>query len=323
MHNFQQSLRVGLFFVFGLLLVWVLRESLLGSGGPTFAHGGYQLRAIFDDVEQLSTGDEVRLAGIRIGSVAGATLRGGRAEIILNINDGVDVPRGSYASVAMAGLLGQNYVAIHPSEEPGMFANEDLILTKKTANLQAVVASFGEIGDKLAKAFDEVSGTEDKPGLFKNLNHLLLDNRNRFDSILANLDSITTKVNQGQGTLGLLVNDRELYVQILEAAKSVQSLGQLTESATGLIKKVEEGQGALGALLSDPATADNLKRTFSNLASFTDKLNDEHSTLGRLVSDDTLYVQAEQLLHKADSALSSMTDSAPLSAVGVAATALF
>ncbi len=322
MYTVQQSIRVGLFFVFGLLLIWTLHETLSGRDGA-FSSSGYALEVVFDDLQQLTAGDEVRLAGIRVGQVGQAELVRGQARVTLQIDEAVKIPLGSLATITTAGLLGNNYIAIHPGEGPGFYAKGERLLTKKTMDLNAVVATFGDVGDKLAKAFDELSGTEGEPGLFKNLNHLLSDNRARLDNVIANLDDITTKVNLGQGTLGLLVNDHALYDQILEAAKGLQSLGALTTDARGLITDIQNGEGVLGVLVSDPVAATALKRTLSNLATFTDKLNSDKSTLGRLVTDDTLYLRAEQVLSKADNALGSMTDSAPLSALGVAATALF
>ncbi len=162
-----------------------------------------------------------------------------------------------------------------------------------------------------------LGGSPDSNGLFANLDDLIVANREKIGNIIAHLETISTKVNTGNGTLGLLVNDPDLYHELLAAAKDVQSF------ANNANKLMSSDQGVLGVLMSDPKAAAEIRATISNIAAFSEKLNSPTSTLGQLVSSDTLYVKAEALLEKADHAINSIGDSGPMSAVGVAATALF
>ena len=83
MNNAQQTIRVGLFFILGLALIWVTFETL--SGGRVFQDKGYELIAGFDNLKSLKPGDEVRMAGVKIGEVHKTQLSGSsrRAEAIL------------------------------------------------------------------------------------------------------------------------------------------------------------------------------------------------------------------------------------------------
>lgn len=322
MFALSQSIRVGLFFTFGLLLIWTLRESL--SGGDSFmGEDGYPLIAHFNDLQQLTVGDEVRLAGIRVGQVRNLELVNGHAEVQLHIYKKFHIPEHSVATITTAGLLGNNYIAIRPSREPSFYTPNSVIEAQHSADFNEVIRSLGSFGDKLSKGLDSLLGNDREPGVFSNLNRLLVDNKTSIDTILHNLESVSTKVNEGEGTLGLLINNRNLYDEFLKAIQGIQNLGTLAEDGRGLIADVRQGKGALGVLLQDEETAKSLKDTLRQLDEFTERLARENTTLGKLVSDDRLYQKAEQVLNRADSALSNMTDSAPLSAVGVAATALF
>src|SRR5882757_4301995 len=110
MNNTQQTARVGLFFLLGLALVWVTFETL--SDGKVFKDRGYTLVAGFDNLKELKLGDEVRLAGVKVGSVETTRLAGRRAEAVLRIEPGVEIKEDSTASIVMAGLIGTNYVGI-------------------------------------------------------------------------------------------------------------------------------------------------------------------------------------------------------------------
>ena len=66
MNNAQHTARVGLFFLLGLALIWVTFETL--SDGKIFKDRGYTLVAGFESLKELKQGDEVRMAGVKIGS---------------------------------------------------------------------------------------------------------------------------------------------------------------------------------------------------------------------------------------------------------------
>ena len=67
MTNAQMSARVGLFFLLGVALIWVTFEAL--SSGKVRRDRGYRLIAHFTNVKELKGGDEVRMAGVKVGSV--------------------------------------------------------------------------------------------------------------------------------------------------------------------------------------------------------------------------------------------------------------
>ena len=104
MNNFQQTARVGLFFILGLALTWVTFETL--RGGKVFKDQGYNLIAGFETLKELKDGDEVRMAGVKIGEVEKTRLAGRRAEAILRINPDVKIKSDATATIVMAGLIG-------------------------------------------------------------------------------------------------------------------------------------------------------------------------------------------------------------------------
>src|SRR5262245_9371710 len=112
MNNAQQSIRVGLFFLLGLALIWVTFETL--SGGRVFQDKGYELIAGFDTLKSLKTGDEVRMAGVKIGEVKKTQLSGSgqRAEAILRIDTNVHIKQDAVAEIGMQGLIGTNSISI-------------------------------------------------------------------------------------------------------------------------------------------------------------------------------------------------------------------
>lgn len=87
--------------------------------------GGYDLVASFRSAEGVSVGTDVRLAGVKVGSVSGMDLNPEtfRAEVTLQVTADVAIPDDSTAAVSAEGLLGGTYVEIIPGGSP--FTLED------------------------------------------------------------------------------------------------------------------------------------------------------------------------------------------------------
>jgi len=85
-----------------------------GGGGGTA--GSYPLEASFRSVEGVSVGTDVRLAGVKIGSVTGIELDAEtfRAETTFAIDPGVEIPEDSAVIISSEGLLGGNFVEVQP-----------------------------------------------------------------------------------------------------------------------------------------------------------------------------------------------------------------
>ena len=186
-----QALRVGLFFILGLGLIWIVYETLSESGGA--AADGYTIKAPFDNLQQLQVGDEVRLAGVKIGNVSDIELEDGRGVAVLRIKDRFKIAADAHAIVAAAGLLGNNYILIKPGKR-GDFLNQGATIpTRYTPDLTSVIADFGQAGKRLDNFLATMQGLPEgertgEPGLFANLNDLIVDNRHRIDHILANME---------------------------------------------------------------------------------------------------------------------------------------
>ena len=330
MNNAQQTARVGLFFLLGLALTWVTFETL--SGGTIFKEKGYMLIAGFESLNELKQGDDVRMAGVKIGTIETTRLAGRRAEAVLRIDPGVKVATDATASIVMAGLIGTNYVSIDlGSASAGALADGAEIRTKVTPDINSIMTDLGNLGQKLDGALSSFgsafNGDGKGGGLFQKLDKLVTDNSDRVSTTMTNLQEITTKLNKGEGTLGKLINDPSLHDELVAAVDEIKSAATqakgFVSDAQGIIAQVKSGQGALGTLVYDEATANNLRVTVANIRSVSDKLAKGEGTLGKLINDDTLYNTAQNTLKKADRAIDGLGDSGPITAVGIVAKSLF
>ena len=333
MHNAQQTARVGLFFLLGLALTWVTFETL--SGGKVFKDKGYELIAGFETLKELKEGDEVRMAGVKIGEVFKTRLSGSsrRAEAILSIESTVKIKNDSVATIIMAGLIGTNYIGIDlgsataPDLPPG-----SEIRTKSSPDINAIMSQIGELGKKLEGAIGSLSGSlsgDGKGGLgiVAKVDQLVTENRENIQKTTANLQSITDKVNKGDGTLGRLINDPKLHDELVATLADIKQgaaeAKNFMTNAQSIIDQVKGGKGALGTLVFDQKAGDDIKATIATLRDVSDKISRGEGTLGKLLNDDSMLRDVQAIVKKADRALDGLDDTGPITAVGVVARGLF
>jgi phospholipid/cholesterol/gamma-HCH transport system substrate-binding protein len=88
--------------------------------GLTSSTSGYPLTASFRSLEGISVGSDVRLAGVKIGSVTDITLNptSFRADTAFTVLEGIELPDDSAIVISSEGLLGGNFVEILPGGSP-------------------------------------------------------------------------------------------------------------------------------------------------------------------------------------------------------------
>ncbi len=113
--------------------------------GFTVQSGGYPLTASFRSLEGVSVGTDVRLAGVKVGTVSDVSLSQEtfRAETTMSLRDGVKIPDDSAVLVSQEGLLGGNFVEIMPGGSPFFFEPGDEILdTQGSVSLISLLLKF-------------------------------------------------------------------------------------------------------------------------------------------------------------------------------------
>ena len=120
--------------------------------GLSSGAGSYPLTASFRSLEGVNVGTDVRLAGVKIGSVQSVTLNKEtyRADTVISVNEGIEIPDDSAITIASEGLLGGNFVEIVPGGSPFMFdPSSEIEDTQSAVSLVSLLLKFvSGSGDK-------------------------------------------------------------------------------------------------------------------------------------------------------------------------------
>jgi phospholipid/cholesterol/gamma-HCH transport system substrate-binding protein len=135
-----------------VFLVFAYSATQMGSDS------GYELVARFDRVDGLQPGSDVRISGIKVGTVTGQSLDPAtyRAEVRFTMRDDVELPADSSAAVVSDGLLGGKYLSVVPGGDIEMLEpGDELILTQSAINFEDLIGHF---------IFSQGSGDAAEPG---------------------------------------------------------------------------------------------------------------------------------------------------------------
>ena len=113
--------------------------------GVQSSAGSYPLTASFRSLEGVSVGTDVRLAGVKIGSVNSVDLNTEtfRADTVISVKDGIEIPDDSAITIASEGLLGGNFVEIVPGGSPFMFEpSSEIEDTQSAVSLVSLLLKF-------------------------------------------------------------------------------------------------------------------------------------------------------------------------------------
>ena len=314
------GLRVGLLILAAIVILILTIFAV--SGDITFFRKKTIVRTFMSNVDGLHKGAEVRLSGVKIGSVTqinfnsqipadekAADLIEIVMEISGKINDVDAVQRIRTDSIAVlkgAGVLGDNIIDISPGTTKGQpiqnnalvksYANKsvgDIINASKTAmdNLNVITDNIKDVTANIKKGEGSIGRFLKDDTIYTNLNKTVLQGQALMESI-----------RKGEGTAGKIISDPTLYNK---ANELVISFKETSEQVKVALAEVQAGKGTVGKLLKDEELYNRAKNLIAKFETTADKLdatiakvNRGEGTVGKLLHEDKLYEEFRDSLGK-------------------------
>ncbi len=128
-----------------VLIVAAMFVAIAFRSGTVTAPSGYQVIAEFDDASGMGPGSEVRMSGVKIGTVHSQELDPETyfAVVTLNISESVKLPRDTSARIIADGLLGSNFIALEPGGDEEMIPpGGEITFTQGSINVVDLLGRF-------------------------------------------------------------------------------------------------------------------------------------------------------------------------------------
>ncbi|MDQ3957712.1 MAG: MCE family protein [Actinomycetota bacterium] len=241
--------------------------SILGIAGGTalafsldkipFVKQAYEIQAEFGDASGLSPENQVRVAGIKVGTVESVELVRDRVVVTMEIDNGTEIPTDATAEIKLATLLGTKFVDILATGGEPFLEEGDMIPLERTeipyeiyqASNQGTQVLEGLDGPALNEMLVELTeltaAAEDEVGeALEGLNDLGAGVNAREDDLeelLAGADDLTALLaDEGDEIVRLVDASNEVLGSLAQKREEVQSLLEVTRQmaaeVTGLVR---------------------------------------------------------------------------------------
>lgn len=299
----------------------------------------YPMTMVFSTVEGLKIGSQLEMAGVQIGTVKGIALsRNYSAVVTAAVNEDIKIPIDSVASIATKGVLGDKVIIIKPGSSKNTIEPEgNLPRTTVPPSLDTLLEQLGQIAGNLTELTGSLNATlgdeETLRSILTNIQKLsedsstlVAENKDNITNVVTNLKVITTamadasesftgasqnmneiltNINSGNGTIGKLVYDDRLYESFVDSLESLQKL----------TANIQE-ENTISLLLSDPTLYYNLVSISENVKTVTDNLAAGKGSLGKLLTDDDLYVNVNEAVRNVNMAAQGLSEQVPITVMG-------
>jgi phospholipid/cholesterol/gamma-HCH transport system substrate-binding protein len=191
-------------FIFVTLAVLAAGVFTIGSKAYLF-RSTYQVKAQFDNVAGLAAGADVQVGGVHSGTVHSIALPhrpGDKVTVVIDLDSSTHeiIKQDSVATIETEGLLGNQYVAISfGSAGQAEVRGGDLIQSKPPLEMTELFTKASNILDSSQQAIQNAS------------------------QATAHLNSVSAKIDSGQGSVGELINNKELYSNLERSTNSLSS----------------------------------------------------------------------------------------------------
>ena len=289
------ELRIGVMTIVALIIAAVLIFTLTGASG--FFWQRYPLKTRFLNVAGLGPGSPVRVAGVEVGTVKDIEFAGEQVDVMFEVKKD-QRPRITDKSVATLGsvsLLGESAIDITPATNGTIVPDYGYVRAGRPKG------SLSDVSDQAGAGIEEITSLvrEVRSGR-GTVGKLMTDDRlyMELQAFAASANAVTAAITSGRGTIGRLVNDRAT-ADALEA--SLKNLQDLTA-------RLNAGEGSLGRLLKDDAFAESLNGATTNLQDLTGRLNRGEGTAGRLMTDSTLFDHLNSVSERFDQLVNRLNE---------------
>ena len=298
----KRSVIVGIFIFIGIL-IFIAGVLTLGGKQKRFV-SSITLKAVFNNVNGITAGNNVFFSGVKVGTVSKVAFFGNaQVEVTLHIEEKVQqyIHKNSMAKLSSEGFIGNKMIEIisgtgnTPIVEDGdrlevaAAVSPDEIMKTLQANNKNILAITSDFKQVSAEA---ING---KGALAAVLTDSVMANRLRqmtvnLESASATTARVTAAVSQytaklnNKGTLATeLLTDTVVFSNLKSAVKSLQqtaaSASEMSTNLKNTSSKLNSDKNAVGVLLNDEETGARLKSTVNNLESSTKKLDENMEAL--------------------------------------------
>lgn len=299
------NIKLGVF-VFAGLAFLILLLYMIGRNKNLFG-STYTLKAHFTNVQGLVAGNNVRYAGIEVGTVKKIYILNDtlvEVEMVLDEEMNQVIRKNAVASIGSDGLMGNKVVNIAAGNGSAPFAQQGDVLAsrqpidmdemlrtleKTNTDVGAIAANLKNISSRLSTSNGLMTLLDDQllPAHLKTAASNIQVATARAAEMTKELETIVSNVKDGKGSLGMLLNDTSFARSLNDAMAKIEMASAQAEALTNNLHstvadiehEIKNGRGTVNALLKDSNIVLKLNSSLQNIEKGTAAFNENMEAL--------------------------------------------
>ncbi|MER6947707.1 MlaD family protein [Nonomuraea sp. NPDC000554] len=248
---------------------------LVGNLG--LLEGGYSMSGTFVDSGGLRTGNDVRVAGVRVGKVTEVRADYGQGNVVVTwkVDSDVRLGRSTRADITLSNLLGGRYVKLTgPVSAPyvDQLPESQRRIPVERTGVPTLINDALKDATKLVQRLD----TKQADNLLNELSKIDTTKRGRITRLLKNIGDLSDTISKSEPDLQRLLDNGSRIMKVLE--RKDKQLGRLIDAIEVMLNELRSRRNELRTLLGDG----------SDLVQSTTRLINEHEkSLVRVLDDNS------------------------------------
>jgi phospholipid/cholesterol/gamma-HCH transport system substrate-binding protein len=258
------KLVLAIFIIAGSVL-FLIAIFVIGSKQNLFT-STMKLQSVFETVSGLLEGSSVRFNGINVGTVNKIEIiTGTKVRVEMTIVSSVRkfIKRDSKVKVISEGLIGNKIVEINPGSENAQSVNDgDLLESTKPIEAEDILRSLKETGENASVITKDVASIVSKVDQGEGTLGQLINNKTMYNDVDSTLHGFTTSAGLVNNVLGKVASSVDIITT--EVIPMTQRIRDITQDIAEITRKMNSSESVVGTLLTDSNFANNLKSIIRN-----------------------------------------------------------
>mgnify|MGYP003291465381 CR=1 FL=1 len=281
------EVKVGAFALSGAA---ILAGIISFMGAFSWGRGGYELAVSYPEVSGLMQGQEVRYAGVKVGTVKSIDVAPDKVNVIVKIDDNIKIPKGADFTIGADGILGAKFVSILPPVKVGQeFIPEGAnVKGVSGGGMEELMNGSGDVMkrfDNIARGMENIMGDKETQeamkGTIKNMNQMTA-HMSEFTKIMADVMKSNQQdfanIARQMAITSQTMAQSAAHIQSMAAnadnngatGRNVAIMAQNMANTTAKMEKIVDG---LQKFVDDPETKKDLQATLKNVKETSEKAN--------------------------------------------------
>ncbi|MFA6468715.1 MAG: MlaD family protein [Bacteroidota bacterium] len=291
--NFSNEAKIG---IAVFLATIVLVGGIIFMKGVDFRSQEYRITLFYSNVNGLTEGSPITIAGLNIGKVQDMRLAGNVIAVGIAVDNKVNISKDSKAFIKSSSIMGGKQIALVPGIAPEILKDGDTLTGAYEADLTELTSTLSPISSNVLGILERVNTTFDEPTR-RNIQAILLELNFAARELRQVVQRQGGHLDYAVGNFSTFSDDMSRFAKRLDTIAVTQK-GNIDDGITSIRVTAKTMEEASGKFRDASSSIDNVFK----------KLDKGDGTLGRLMRDDRLYVHLDSLILNINALVKDLKD---------------